>query len=137
MHMTRMIRALCALLAVSMIAPAGCGRRQQAKSAPPSRGAVMAESGVGVTPAIVGTVTRRVPVTGSIASLRDVALSAKLSGRVVEVTVREGDAVKTGQVLVRLDPTDLRTQIRSAEAGMLCSTNRSPPSGDGARRSPS
>ena len=43
-------------------------------------------------------------------------VGAKLAGRVMEVTVREGAEVKKGQLLVKLDDDELRAQVAGAEA---------------------
>ena len=45
-----------------------------------------------------------------------VQIAAKLAGRVIEITVAEGDTVQAGQVLARMDDTELQAQLRSAEA---------------------
>lgn len=45
-----------------------------------------------------------------------VQLAALISGRVVEVTVVEGDAVNTGDVLYRIDSAALKLQVDQAEA---------------------
>ena len=49
---------------------------------------------------------------------REVAVIAELGGRVVGVTVGEGEAVKRGQVLVRLDESDLTVQITQAQVAL-------------------
>jgi len=49
---------------------------------------------------------------------RDVAIVAELGGRVMEVTVDEGDMVRHGQPLVVLDDTDLVVQIAQAQAAL-------------------
>lgn len=54
---------------------------------------------------------------GSIQSDTQSALSVRMPGRIVAVAVRDGDAVRAGQLLVSLDDTDVRGQIRQAEAG--------------------
>jgi RND family efflux transporter MFP subunit len=66
----------------------------------------------------VGDVAQTVNVTGSLVALQDVSLSAKQGGRLAEVTVREGDTVYAGQVLARVDATDLQSQVRADEAGV-------------------
>jgi len=43
-------------------------------------------------------------------------VGAKVAGRVMEVTVREGAEVKRGQLLVKLDDDELRAQVAGAEA---------------------
>jgi membrane fusion protein (multidrug efflux system) len=45
-----------------------------------------------------------------------VAVSTKVLGRIDTLTVSEGDTVRAGQVLVRLDDTDLRAQMNQARA---------------------
>jgi membrane fusion protein (multidrug efflux system) len=45
-----------------------------------------------------------------------VSISAKVLGRIVVLTVDEGDLVKQGDLLVRLDETDLRAQMEQAKA---------------------
>ena len=45
-----------------------------------------------------------------------VTISSKYSGRIAEQTVDEGDTVKKGQILVRLDESDLRAQRAQADA---------------------
>jgi multidrug efflux pump subunit AcrA (membrane-fusion protein) len=48
----------------------------------------------------------------------EVTIAPELGGRVLDVSVKEGDDVKAGQVLVRLDGTLLGAQIASAQAGL-------------------
>lgn len=43
-------------------------------------------------------------------------VSAKIGGKINEVTVREGDEIKPGQLLVEIDDSDLRAQLQGAEA---------------------
>lgn len=45
-------------------------------------------------------------------------ISAKSPGRIVRLFVSEGDLVKKGQLLARIDPTDYRLALRRAEAGL-------------------
>lgn len=46
----------------------------------------------------------------------DVRISTKVSGRLASLEVREGDVVKTGQQLARLETTDLQLALRQARA---------------------
>lgn len=55
---------------------------------------------------------------GSLRALREVKIFNQAEGRIKEVTVRQGDSVKTGQVLIRLDDTLLRAQWDKATAGL-------------------
>lgn len=48
-----------------------------------------------------------------------VAISSKMLGRITQLTVDEGDTVKAGQVLVRLDDSDVRAQEQLAKAALI------------------
>lgn len=48
----------------------------------------------------------------------DSALASKMSGRVVEVNVREGDRVHRGDVIARLDDEQIRARETQAQAGV-------------------
>lgn len=54
--------------------------------------------------------------TGTLEARVSSIVSAKIQGRIVELTVDQGDAVEAGQVMVRLDDSDLRRQVEVAEA---------------------
>jgi HlyD family secretion protein len=45
-----------------------------------------------------------------------VEIATKLAGRIAEVLVKEGDAVDPGQVLARMDVTDIRAEMSAAQA---------------------
>ncbi len=46
----------------------------------------------------------------------EIDISAKLAGRISEILVNEGDLVRAGQVLVKMDTAVLNAQLREAEA---------------------
>lgn len=46
----------------------------------------------------------------------EIDIAARQSGRVAAIEVREGDLVRSGQVLVRMDTESLQAQLRQAEA---------------------
>ena len=62
-------------------------------------------------------------VTGTIEALQ-VDVSPKIAGRIVQRTVREGDRVRRGQLLVRLDAEELEADVRRAEAAALAADAR-------------
>lgn len=54
---------------------------------------------------------------GEIRPKTEIDMSAKVSARITELPFKEGDKVKTGDLLISLDSKDLQSQLRSAEAG--------------------
>ena len=64
------------------------------------------------------TVTRTLPITGTLSALTSATVKAKVAGELIEVTVREGQTVKQGQLLARIDQTEVQARVaaRSADA---------------------
>ena len=54
---------------------------------------------------------RLMPLTGSLRAVNQVSVKARVAGEVREVLVREGEAVKAGQVLIRMDQSDYKRQF--------------------------
>jgi membrane fusion protein (multidrug efflux system) len=63
--------------------------------------------------AVVGPTTlgRRLPVSGTMQPVRQAMVKAKVSGDVRVITVRDGDTVHAGQMLVRVDTADLDAKL--------------------------
>ena len=55
--------------------------------------------------------SRWLPVSGALQPVRQATVKAKVSGDVKQVTVREGETVQSGQVLARIDTTDLDAKL--------------------------
>ncbi|HEX5110497.1 MAG TPA: efflux RND transporter periplasmic adaptor subunit [Vicinamibacterales bacterium] len=54
--------------------------------------------------------------SGYVTARRRATVSSKITGKVIEVNVEEGMAVKEGQVLARLDDTDVRASLNLSQA---------------------
>ena len=54
---------------------------------------------------------RWLPVSGTLSPVRQAIVKAKVAGDVREITVREGEAVHAGQVLARIDTSDLEARL--------------------------
>ena len=54
---------------------------------------------------------------GTIRAVHEIAIGSKLLARVVEVNLKAGQEVKAGEVLVRLDDTDLRAKLAAGQGG--------------------
>jgi RND family efflux transporter MFP subunit len=98
------------LLLLGLVLVAGCSK------APPP--AVADDRPVPVRVAVAAPAggDARLAVSGTVRLKRETALAFNTAGRVAAILVREGDAVATGQVLARLDPTGLDAAQSSAKA---------------------
>ena len=65
-----------------------------------------------------GDVTAIVTASGKIQAKRNVKISAYVVSKIIDLPVKDGDAVKKGQLLVQLDPTRYKAEVEQAEAQM-------------------
>ena len=61
--------------------------------------------------------------SGYVTARRQATVSSKITAKVVEVLVEEGKKVQEGQILARLDDTNIKTSLRLAEAQLVSATN--------------
>ncbi len=54
---------------------------------------------------------RWLPVSGTLQPIRQAVVKARVTGDVRQITVREGETVREGQLLVRIDTTDLDSKL--------------------------
>jgi len=104
----RLAVALCALLA------AGCSRQSADEDA---AGSTNAE--VTLTSVVRADISETLSLNGTAAALpnEDVHVSALVPGLIVELSVAEGDRVRAGQLVAKLDNHSYRSQLQQAEAG--------------------
>jgi HlyD family secretion protein len=81
----------------------------QTQSAEPQRSATLSK----------GTLVATVSATGNIQPEATVNLVFQATGKVAEVKVTRGDAVKKGDLLARLDDADLQTALEQAQAALV------------------
>lgn len=120
-----MIRAVAIVVLIAVLA-AAIVYNIRARSLP----AGLSSTGNGQTaanneavPVTMSTVRRRairqsVTLTGVLRADRRVAISAKVPGRIQAVLVRDGERVRAGQPLVKLDIGDAQAQIAGARAAV-------------------
>jgi HlyD family secretion protein len=60
---------------------------------------------------------------GYVTARRQATVSSKITGKVVEVIVEEGMNVQEGQLLARLEDTNIKTSLFLAEAQLVSATN--------------
>jgi membrane fusion protein (multidrug efflux system) len=59
------------------------------------------------------------PLSGSLRAFNQAAVKAKVSGEVQQVLVREGETVRAGQVIARIDQTEYQAKVTQARGQML------------------
>lgn len=72
----------------------------------------------------LGSVSFTVSANGRVAAVDQVDVGPKVGGRVTELTAKEGDLVRAGQVLARLDDQELRARLRQAESAVAVAKAR-------------
>jgi RND family efflux transporter MFP subunit len=73
--------------------------------------------------ATVGNERTVLNASGYVTARREATVSSKVTGKVIEVLVEEGKNVQEGQVLARLDDTNVKTSLRLAEAQLVSARN--------------
>jgi RND family efflux transporter MFP subunit len=101
------------IVPVALLALAGCGGKEEAKPAAAERA-----SGVRVEVVKLESVPDEIAAPGTVASATTAQVAARVMGTVTSVLVREGDAVKAGQVLVTLDERELAERRSAARAAV-------------------
>lgn len=113
-------RALLGLAAASV--PAACGGSGEgstpdgAAGGPPGNRRGDQVFPVATAPVELGDIARSITVSGVVEPIRSVGINSQISAALLEVAVEEGDVVRAGAVLARLDDRELRAQLGSAQA---------------------
>jgi len=69
-----------------------------------------------VAPAVRGSLEESLRLVGSLKASEEVELVSEIDSQIVEITFKEGDRVKKGQVLLKLDDAKLRASLDEATA---------------------
>ncbi|MEA2779088.1 MAG: rane fusion protein multidrug efflux system [Rhodospirillaceae bacterium] len=105
---TRLLATLCVTLALL----AGCDQKQQAQAPAPPPPAV------GVQPAAMRGVARAYEFVGRIKAVNMVAIRARVEGFLEKILFREGQDVKTGDLLYQIEKTQYQAQVDQANANL-------------------
>lgn len=111
---------IVALALVFAVGITGCVDRQSQKEAKETQKFVSDPVKVVTTMTTkIGELVQTVEITGSVVSSTDTNISPKSSGRIVAVYVKDGDPVKTGQIIAQQDTSTLNAQLSAATAQQL------------------
>src|SRR5579862_7892267 len=77
-----------------------------------------APAAVEVATAAPRTIVQSIQAVGNVQSPFQVEISPKTAGKINFLQVREGDPVKQGQVVLKIDPSDLQGAVVQAQAGL-------------------
>ncbi len=64
------------------------------------------------------TIVETVTASGKIYPVTQVSIAAEISGEIVDLPVKEGDKVKEGDLLMRINPDLYESQVEQAQAGL-------------------
>lgn len=109
-------RAGLALLALVLAAGGGAYWYLSSGSRNPAKKAGPAPVPVALAKAVAGDLPVLLDVVGRAEAYETVTLRARVDGQVAAVAYTEGQHVKAGDVLLRLDPADFDARLRQAEA---------------------
>ncbi len=103
------------VLAVILSLLFACGKKEDTKGTQPEQGQVVV-SLYGVSPE---EIDKTYSVKAYFEAVRDVMLKPEVSGRVVSINVEEGQFVKAGQVLLKIDSSDYENTLNQLQAQLL------------------
>jgi RND family efflux transporter MFP subunit len=98
--------------------------QQSAASAPPSVQTQIELASSDILTADPREITQGLPISGTVKALNYAVIKARVAGEVKEIWVREGDAVKAGQVLARIDPTEYQRRWTQAQEQALAAKSQ-------------
>ena len=90
-------------------------RAQQAAASAPASAVTQVElANTDVMKAEMRDITQGLSVSGTVKAVNYAVIKARVAGELKEVVAREGDAVKAGDVLARIDPTEYQRRWQQA-----------------------
>src|SRR4051812_42053873 len=91
---------------------AGCTKQQAAAPVRPPTPVMVAKAAQKTMPVQVSSV-------GNVETIQTVAVKAQVSGPLLQVNFKEGDFVRQGQVLFKIDPSPYEATLAQAKANLL------------------
>lgn len=113
-----LVALVVALLAIAVLRALGARKVQQtALAEQTARGTqTVIELAAGdLLPLQMQDLQRGLPVSGTLKAANTAFVKARVPGELQGLSVREGDAVKAGQVIARIDPAEYEARLRQAQ----------------------
>ena len=88
--------------------------KQQALTAAPKETASVELASSDVVKAQLLNITQGLAVSGTLKAVNSAVIKARVAGELQGLSVREGDFVKAGQVIARIDASELQARVRQA-----------------------
>lgn len=104
-------RVFIILLSAGLIATAVYFKSSDTPKAGPPAGKKQPPVTVGITIASSKTIDRKIIISGTLLAYREAELHTEASGKVVNFTLPEGQPVKQGTLLVKINDADLQAQL--------------------------
>jgi membrane fusion protein, multidrug efflux system len=90
-------------------------KAEQAKAVAPKVETVLELAAVDVATAQVLELSEGLPVSGALKAVNSAVVKARVSGELQGLTVREGDVVKAGQIIARIDSSEYQSRVTQAQ----------------------
>lgn len=109
------VAALVLLLVAGAALRLVAARKERAAAEPVAKAQAVAElAATDVLKARSVQLSQGLPVSGSLKAVNSALVKARVAGELQGLTLREGDAVRAGQVVARIDATEYQARLRQA-----------------------
>jgi len=117
------VKVRTVVIAVAALAAAATAGIALRKSAPQASANAPATQAIEFLPGDVWTVqpvrlTRSLPLTGTLRAADQTTVKTRVAGDLVQLLVREGETVRKGQTLARIDATEYEWRVKREEASL-------------------
>ncbi len=113
-----LVGLVVALLAIAVLRALGARKTQQAALTEQTARAtqtVIELATNDLLPLQMQELTRGLPVSGTLKAANSAFVKARVPGELQGLSVREGDAVRAGQVIARIDPAEYEARLRQVQ----------------------
>ena len=108
----------------SRSAPSAQTSRPEAGDRAPGSAATIEFAPVDLVTLAPTTLARAVPLTGSLRAADQTVVRTRVAGELRELSVREGDSVRAGQRIGRVDPTEFELRVNERDAQLAAAESQ-------------